>query len=127
MEVDVAQPDPTLVKRFHMTEADEELRRMDCPERLYAYAADTPEFSLEGAMDYIYEQLFGRYARDSVVRVPLGPLLSTVCVSGRQQCCARHAAKLVACVPLALECSHPQCCAHRDAALHAVKLLSGLT
>ena len=64
-----AQPDPTLIEKFHLTEGDEELRKTDCAERLWAHEHDIPDFSIDAAMDFLYDRLFAAHAPDSVVKV----------------------------------------------------------
>lgn len=58
-----------LMEQYHLTEKDEEVREVDCPERLYVEMHKIPSFELQQLADYIYTTLFGRDAPDQLVKV----------------------------------------------------------
>lgn len=58
-----------LMEQYHLTEKDEEVREVDCPERLFVEMHKIPSFELQGLADYIYNTLFGPDAPEQLVKV----------------------------------------------------------
>lgn len=61
--------DPMLMEQYHLTEKDEEVREVDCPERLFVEMHKIPSFELQGLADYIYSSLFGPDAPEQLIKV----------------------------------------------------------
>lgn len=64
--------DPMLMEQYHLTAKDEEVREVDCPERLFVDMHKIPSFELQGLADYIYSTLFGPDAPEQLVKVRSG-------------------------------------------------------
>eukprot|EP00892_Ulva_mutabilis_P012129 jgi/Ulvmu1/9289/UM050_0038.1 len=64
----LAMVDPMLMEQYHLTEKDEEVREVDCPERLFVEMHKIPSFELQGLADYIYSSLFGPDAPEQLIK-----------------------------------------------------------
>jgi hypothetical protein len=67
-----------MVEHLQMTDEDQRIREADCAERLVAVAGTLPEFELADAAQFVYDNLFGPTAQDTIVKVQLRTLLRSI-------------------------------------------------